>query len=453
MTVAAFRASSHFGLGPRPGEIEAIEAIGAEDWLARQLAGRPLPALLDVIPPSHSTLAEMLAFQRTRSMMRQPGAGSYVSALDYVRNTMLPQFEIRLDAAVASEDGFRERLVAFWSNHFTVSTAGARMLIASSCVGYENEAIRARLDGSFAGMLRAVVQHPVMLAYMDNLESFAANSELGRERGRGVNENLAREVLELHTLGVGGGYDHQDMRGLAALLSGWSMGREGDDSGRFQFRGEGHDTDAVELLGRRYAEPGLARGEAALDDLSRHPATARFLAVKLATHFGGEPADERVVEAIEAAYLASDGDLPSIHGVLIEQLLGADVRQRKMRTPNDFLVAALRGLDLAAVSREQSTHVSRLETLAAMGQFPFQAPSPAGWPDSVEHWGAPTALLQRIDWAHGIAARVGSSVRPMALAAFMLPPWAEASRIAIAAAESAAQGVTLLLAAPEFQWR
>ena len=453
MTVAAFRASSHFGLGPRPGEIEAIEALGAEDWLARQLVGRPLPAALAELAPSHVTLSEMLAFQRSRSMMRQDNEGPALSALDYVRSTMLPQFESRLDAAVASEDGFRERLVAFWSNHFTVSTAGARMLIASSCVAYENEAIRARLDGSFAGMLRAVVQHPVMLAYMDNLDSFAANSELGRARGRGVNENLAREVLELHTLGVGGGYDHRDMRGLAALLSGWRMGRDGDDSGRFRFRHEGHDSAAVELLGRRYEKPGLQRGEAALDDLARHPSTARFLATKLARHFGGEPVDQRVVEAIVRAFVATDGDLPSIHRTLIEQLLDVGVKQQKMRTPNDFLVAALRGLDFAGALREPSHELNRLETLAAMGQFPFQAPSPAGWPDSVEHWGAPTALLQRIDWAHGVAARLGSRVRPTALAGFMLPPWAEGSRRAVAAAESSAQGLTLLLAAPEFQWR
>ncbi|MCC5886013.1 MAG: DUF1800 domain-containing protein [Gammaproteobacteria bacterium] len=453
MSVAAYRASSHFGLGPRPGELEAIEALGADLWLARQLVGRPAPAALTDVPPSDVSLREMLAFQRDRNMMRQAGDMRVTSAGDYLRSTMLPQFEARLDAAIATLDGFRERLVAFWSNHFTVSTAGARTLIASSCVAFEHEAIRARLDGSFAAMLRAVVQHPVMLAYMDNLDSFAANSELGRARGRGVNENLAREVLELHTLGVGGGYDHRDVRGLAALLSGWSMGREGDDSGRFRFREQGHDTGTLRLLGRDYPQPGLARGEAALDDLARHPATARFLATKLAGHFAGEGADERVVKALEHSYLDSDGDLPSVHAVLIDLLLEGETSLRKLRTPNDFLVAALRGLDLAGEDLEQVIPAHRLETLAAMGQFPFQAPSPAGWPDSAEHWGAPTALLQRIDWAHGLAARLGSKVLPTALAAYMLPPQAEGSRRAVAAAESAAQGLTLLLAAPEFQWR
>lgn len=453
MSVAAFRASSHFGFGPRPGELDAIGAVGADLWLARQLEARPAPAALARVPPSHVSLQDMLAFQRQRNMVRQTDPGAVMSGADYLRGVMLPQFEARLDAAIATEDGFRERLVAFWSNHFTVSTAGARTLIASSCVAYEHEAIRARLDGSFAAMLKAVVAHPVMLAYMDNLDSFAASSELGRARGRGVNENLAREVLELHTLGVGGGYSHADIRGLAALLSGWSISREGDAAGQFLFRPEGHETAAVSLLGRDYAEPGRARGEAALDDLAREPATARFLATKLAVHFAGEPADTRIVDELERRYLATDGDLPSVHGALIELLLQRRGGPRNLRTPVEFLVAALRGLDRPQEGVAKPIPVSRLETLAAMGQFPFQAPSPAGWPDSAEHWGAPTALLQRIDWAHAAAAHLGSTVKPAALAEFMLSPQADATRRAVAGAESAAQGLMLLLASPEFQWR
>lgn len=486
------RAASHFGLGPSPGEREAIARLGPRRWLLDQLQpGLPLPPGLAAIPSSAASLTDMAEFERERAQMRtmnpvpapaassaadrEPAnpalagpdasmaAGEQTAAqspamaepvptlLDKLRTEMLPQLAARSRAAVRTQTPFRERLVRFWSNHFTVSTAGARRRIATSCVGFENEAVRAHLDGSFAQLLRAVARHPVMLLYLENAGSVGPDSKLGRRTGRGLNENLARELMELHTLGVDGGQDQDDVIALARMISGWSVAdghRRDAAAGTFRFLAAGHEPGAQRLLGRSYRQRGLAQGEAALDALARHPATIRFLSHKLAVHFVADMPDKAAVARIEAAWRAADGHLPSIHAALVDLPGALDGPATKVRSADEFVVAALRGLDLPQVPDD-----GLIVALAVLGQFPFQAPSPAGWPDTAEHWASPNALLQRIDWAQQLAERIGSWRDPRQLAEFMLPRDDDATRAAVAAAQSPAQGLALLLGAPRFQWR
>lgn len=470
--VPVFRAASHFGLGPRPGELETVAGLGPRQWLRAQLAeGLPVPDAVAAIPPSSATLTDMREHERRRAMMRAAAAAAADDAADTddasrdtvakVLAEMVPQLGARLRAAVETPAPFRERLVHFWSNHFTVSTAGARQRIATSCVGFENEAIRPSLDGRFDAMLLRVARHPVMLLYLDNAGSISPESPVGRRAGRGLNENLAREILELHSLGVNGGYGQRDVEALARLISGWSVagpddagaaaGAPGAGSGMpgtFRFRKAGHAPGPVTLLGRDYPQPGLARGEAALADLANHPATAAHLARKLAVHFVADRPEPSAVAHIEGVWRETNGHLPSVHAALIDLPGVLEGPATKLRSPWEFMIAALRGLDVPQVPER-----SVLGSLRTLGQFPFQAPSPAGWPDALEDWGSPNALLQRVDWAHQLAVRVGSLRKPAAQAAFMLPPDADAAHDAVAAAESAEQGLALLVGAPAFQWR
>jgi uncharacterized protein (DUF1800 family) len=447
---AAFRAAVRFGLGPRPGELERIRSAGPRDWLRAQLAAPPVrPPELAGLAESATTIADIARFERRRRMsaMDPDDPTSFVAKL---RTEMLPQFHARIRAAVNSDRPFVERLVRFWSNHFTVSTAGARRSIATSCVAYEQEAIRARLGGSFGDMLTTVVGHPVMLLYLENERSVDPESGMAGKGDRGLNENLAREILELHTLGVDGGYDQDDVIALARLVSGWSVaGPDAQEAepGTFLFRAQGHAPGTRYLLGRRYPDTGLERGRKALRDLALHPSTARHLARKLAVHFVADDPPEAAVAHLERVWRATGGDLPSVHGALLEIPGILEAPEPRIRAPEEFMLAALRGLDLPELAPEL------LAPLRRMGQFPFQAPSPAGWPDDSAHWAGPNALRQRIEWAHELGVRVGSRRDPTRTMAHMLPPDAIAVREAVRAAESARQGLALLVGSPAFQWR
>jgi uncharacterized protein (DUF1800 family) len=167
-------------------------------------------------------------------------------------------------------------------------------------------------------MLHAVVRHPAMLVYLDNQRSIGPNSRTGRRRGRGLNENLAREILELHTVGVNGGYTQDDVINFARALTGWTVdNREGEAQGTFMFKPQWHEPGAVTVMGRTYPEGGVEQAEAVLDDLAAHPATARHVARKLAVHFVSETAPLSLVERLEGAFRHGDGDLDAVTRMLV----------------------------------------------------------------------------------------------------------------------------------------
>jgi len=462
----AYHAANRFGLGPRPGELQAIGA-DPRAWLHAQLEGgtraRERP---EGLAPSHETLAEFLRqFQTMRSLKASAKRGADdvrqdTSLADMRRElkrsltqTQFRQLGARMQLGLDSEEPFRERLVHFWSNHFTVSMAGGKRLIATSCTAYEAETVRRHLNGHFADLLVAVEQHPVMLAYLDNLQSLGPSSRAGRRRGkRGLNENLAREIFELHTLGVDGGYTQDDVTALARIFTGWTIANDRrirGQPGTFVYVDAMHEPGSQQLLGKTYAEDGVRQGEQALRDLAAHPATSRHIATKLVRHFVSDEPPAAAVERIARVFRDSDGHLPSLHAALVDLDACWDAKPGKLKTPNELVVSALRGLDLPRLPEKPL-----LGSLKLLNQYPFTAPSPAGWPDSAEHWGSPNALLQRIDWSTQVGERVASAREPRTLLAHMSNPAGNGGlRLSIERAASASQGIALLLGGPEFQWR
>ena len=458
-----FRASNRFGLGPRPGELRQIGA-DPRGWLHQQLAPGPRSQpWLSNVAPSHETLGDLLQkFYRIRSLKKARARGDQGQAsLAQMRRelkksltrTRLQQLGARMQVGIATEAPFRERLVHFWSNHFTVSVAGGKRLLLTSCTAYEAETVRRHLDGHFVHMLLAVERHPVMLAYLDNLQSLGPNSRAGRRRAkRGLNENLAREILELHTLGVDGGYGQDDVTGLARIITGWTVANDRQipgEPGRFVFMDAMHEPGSHRLLGKDFGEDGVRQGERALASLAAHPSTARFIATKLVRHFVADDPPAAAVEHVARVFRNTDGHLPSLHGALVDLDECWRPQSAKLKTPNELVVSALRGLDLPRLPEKRV-----LGSLGLLNQYPFTAPSPAGWPDSSEHWGSPNALLQRIAWSTQVAERVGSVRQPRTLLAHMSNPAdGGALQLSVERAASASQGIALLLAGPGFQWR
>lgn len=357
----------------------------------------------------------------------------------------------RFQKVAAVEAGFVERLVQFWSNHFCVSAAkgGPVRVTAGS---FEREAIRPHVLGRFSDMLKAVVQHPAMLAYLDNARSFGPTSIVGTRRKRGLNENLAREILELHTLGVGSGYTQADVTSLAQILTGWTFaGAEGRvaEPGTFAFFTRAHELGDRQLLGKTYKSGGIVQGESALADLARHPATARHIAVKLARHFVADEPPAPLVARLERTFKDTDGDLKALAAALIDADSAWDPMQRKIRSPYEFLMSAVR-----ATGQVPQDERPLLAALTAMGMPLWQPPAPNGWPDTVATWATPKGMKSRLDISAAFAARLKEQVDPKELLRACVGEVAsnETSQ-AVARAETRQQGLALLLMSPEFQWR
>jgi uncharacterized protein (DUF1800 family) len=276
----------------------------------------------------------------------------------------------------------------------------------------------------------------------------------GGARRIGINENLARETLELHTLGVGGGYSQADVTTFAEVITGWSIGGEGGrfaqgDPGEFVFRPEIHEPGAKVVLGKRYADTGYDQGVAVLRDLAARPATAHFIATKLARHFIADNPTPRTVERIANAFLSSDGHLPTVYRALIETPDAWTQLLAKYKTPNDYIVSTFRGLQLPVDGGR-----SPLAPFEVLGQRTYSPGSPAGWPDRSADWDGASALIKRIEWADAVGQRVGSRLDAAALAPQLLGDnLLPATRTAIGRAASGSQAITLLLSAPEFMRR
>lgn len=441
LTQAAI-AATRFGLGGRPGEIAALAEAGPAAALARQIESPPrLSGALAGLPLSHERVA---AFLRAR----EKGNVELVRMLTAAgKEAYAPDVLARIAWQTETEAGFHERLVQFWSNHFTVSSE--RPQCANVVVPFENEAIRPNVTGRFADLLIAVVRHPAMLLYLDNVTSFGPNSRGGRWTDRGLNENLAREILELHTLGVEGGYSQADVTEFAKILTGWTIQRPQDGTpGAFQFAEIVHEPGNKTLLGVTYREDGMAEGERALRDLARQPATARFIATKLARHFVADRPPPRAVDHLARVFLDSDGDLKALSLALIALPEAWDHAQSKVKTPQELVISTTRALGTA------SDGLGALGSLKEFGQIPLRAPSPAGWPDSADDWIGPEAMIRRVDWATAAAAQIAPHAQPLELLDVALGGLAsEATRTAVSRAPSAKDGIALLLASPEFQRR
>jgi uncharacterized protein (DUF1800 family) len=464
-------ALQRFGLGARPGDLARVasDPIGAlvAEISKPRIANLSKPGLLssqraidafEVFTagrrkrlaaepqPSKDAMAMNTPQRRDNEMAKPIGerSGADGAPQGIFRDEVVARYEF----AQRAECGFAERLVWFWSNHFAISAARGGRLVATAGA-FEREAIRPHVFGRFADMLVAVEQHPSMIMFLDNYLSIGPNSAAGSRRGRGLNENLAREILELHTLGVNGGYTQADVVAFAKILTGWTVGeKRGAGRGTFTFNPHRHEPGAHKVLTRTYPEGGIQQGQAVLADLARHPSTARFIATKLVRHFVADQPPPDLVTHLEKTFTASDGDLMQVSRALIEAPAAWEPPPTKLRSPQEFVAAMLRA---TKVSLEGAQLVRLLMTL---GQRPWSPGGPDGFADTAAHWGSSSGMRGRVDVASLIARRAEGGSDPATLLDQTIGPIASPStRSAIAAADSRAQGLAILFSSPEFQRR
>lgn len=473
---AAAIAANRFGLGAKPGDLEVI-GTDARGWLEAQLRG-PAPLLQTMaLRPSADILRDAAALRRQiQSLRRNAPAGADAAAATATRPASdssqalaaimplpalyrpiyLAEVEARLRNAVATERAWLERLVYFWSNHFAVSVNKLAVLgIAGSL---EREAIRPHVLGNFRELLLAVEQHPAMLLYLDNQRSVGPTSVLAqraarRDRTLGLNENLAREILELHTLGVDAGYTQADVTSFAKVLTGWSLGggegagpMQAGVTGEFLFRPLLHEPGAQTVFRRRYDQADQAQGRALLSDLALASPTARHIATKLARHFIADDPPPDAVARIAKAFERSGGDLPQVYRALIACEQAWQTPLAKYKTPQDYVISIYRGLQLPVADGPRSIGAFNL-----LGQRQFAPGSPAGWPDRSDDWDGASALMKRIEFADTVAQRLGGTHAIAELGPQLLgASYSDETRVSLQRAASDAQALTLLLTAPEF---
>ena len=463
-----------FGFGPRAGSITAIapDPRGAllaelEQPKAGQIANADLPSAAAANRAVFEFNAERAAGQKREERRRQaaaqmamqnaggeammeakpdapPAATNQPAAIPLPRQLFRNEARARFDAAINAEIGLVERLVWFWSNHFCVN-ANATVMAG----GYEREAIRPYVLGRFADMLLAAEGHPAMLLYLDNAQSIGPESVAGVNRDKGLNENLAREILELHTLGVRTVYTQADVTNFAKVLTGWTIlptVSNPDHGGEFAFLGRAHEPGIEKVIGNAYSEDGVEQGRAVLADLAHHPATARHVATKLARHFIADDPPPALVDRLTQRFLDTDGDLKEVVVALITAPEAWAPEQAKIKRPNEWIAAALRA------TGEPGEIPRILQAGNLLGEPLWRPPAPKGFSDDNAAW--LDGMGQRLEIANAFAHREGLGHGPEEVMEAAIGPLASAeTRRTVALAESRPQALTLLLMAPEFQRR
>jgi uncharacterized protein (DUF1800 family) len=478
-----------FGLGPRSGAIAAIASDPRGALLAEleragagrisdpnlltsgeaarlvfdfRQAQRAASAALDTRQPQRAVSlaerAEREAEQRaarnnspadSTMQPRAPAQSQRINLGNAIpQQIYLEEARARLGAALDAQIGFAERLAWFWSNHFCVSADKGQVRPIAGA--YEREAIRANLRGRFADMLIAVETHPAMLMYLDNAGSIGPNSVAGKNSGRGLNENLAREILELHTLGVRTVYTQDDVTRFANVITGWTVVPPRQDpvrAGTFTFNERMHQPGAQTIIGKDYPDTGYGQGRAVLAALARHPATAKHIATKLARHFVADDPPLALVERLTRRYLDTDGDLKELAKALVAAPEAWASPPAKLKRPGEWIVGALRA---SGVKEPNIPPVMQAQNM--LGERLWRPPAPNGFADDDATW--LDGLAQRLDVANQLARRLGDSLDPRAVFDESIAPLASAeTRQTIARAESRPQALALLFMAPEFQRR
>lgn len=448
-------AVTRFAMGARPGELASV-GRDARGWLEAQIeAGAPR------LEGDHPTTADALtnldayneASRRAREMAAADGSDptdARREARGELRDHTTDEFHARARLAATTPHGFSERWTLFWANWFTVAI---QKLQVSALVGpFERDVIRRHAFGGFEDMLLAAERHPAMLYYLDQAASRGPNSDYADRRGGGLNENLAREILELHSLGSDGGYSQADVTEFAKALTGWSADRtEPVAEDGFMFRPSFHEPGDRVVMGKTYASarPGDRQGQAILRDLARHPSTARHAARRIARHFVADDPPARLVQSLETAWRRSDGDLAAVARALIAAPEAWAVDQRKIKTPYDFMISAYRAAD------ETPRLVSHIQQpLIQLGQRAWSAPAPDGWPDEGAAWATPDGLVKRLSIAQQLAERAAPDGDPVQRAESVLGArLQDDTRTAIARAQDREDAFALLVMSPEFQRR
>lgn len=439
-------------MAEKPGEVLEMLRRLRRQRQANQAAGEGIESM-DAMEAGRPPRNTADAFNGLPDEVRQ----SYRRAGEALRSDI----GLRTNLTIASDTPFAERLVHFWSNHFSVSAQkpGTHYQVAN----HEFYAIRPHLTGKFADMLKAAVLHPAMLIYLDQFRSVGPNSRFqqGRARQRqrgsdrpdlGLNENLAREILELHTLGVDGGYSQADVTEFARALTGWTLAGlrrmerfSQDKPNGAAFAAPAHEPGTRRIMGRSYRDTGADQAIAVLDDLATHPSTARFVATKLARHFAGDTPPEGLVSRLEQDFIRTDGDLGSLSRTLVAAPEVWAQGPVKYRQPFEWMVSILR---LTGIDNLNARRISG--GLDQLGQLPWRAPSPAGYDDVEGSWAGPDALFRRVELAERIARGTrGDDILERAEAAFPGGALSDHTSTWLARAESGQQALGLLMVSPE----
>lgn len=524
-------AVNRFGLGARPGEMDAA-ASNPKRWLLEQLEGPyvepaefngflttaqhrenyyyryvPLGPGLRASQAKAEKDGDTAKFEKLALDIRRMLRG-YVT---WVAESFLLEYGARTNVAMTTDKPFRERMVRFWSNHLVVPAIKQQTDVV--CGAYEREVVRPHVTGKFADMLMASSKNPAMLVFLDNHVSVGANSVYGKASSKGLNENLAREILELHTMGVEGGYAQPDVIELAKAITGWTSypafehpeylkpEKRGPKVGGFEYQADWHEPGARTVAGKTYKEGGVEQGEAILNDLARHPSTARFLATKLARHFIGDDPPRDLVERLAKVYLANDTSLAEMTRALVETPEAWSEAQSKVKQPEEYAISCYRALGLKlgtervppigaysfdtydpnanlwvwladdpysalpdknpAQFKDKPYHALGSEIalfygdVEAMGQSPWNAPGPQGWYDRWTDWSGADSMLKRVEWSLSLAGRhFDKTPDARRFLSGCLGELASGDlTTSVSRAATAEQGVGLALASPDFQRR
>ena len=437
-------ALNRFGLGVRP---EDTAPANPQHWLLSQMdAYDPLPTAWKALPRTSELVDVWSKMQRA---VRQAPEGQRSGIREnYLREgsrTYQAAVGARVTSALQTSTPFIERLVHFWSNHFAVSVD--KLLIVGMAGSFEADAIRPNVLGRFEDLLLAAVRHPAMLLYLDQAQSTGPGSMRGAS-GRGLNENLAREILELHTLGVRSGYTQEDVKEFARALTGWTLPGDGGVGGgtTFRFVQALHEPGTRTILSQAYPDTGEAQARAVIHDLAAAPATALNVARKLARHFVSDEPPPTLVQRLAETFARTGGDLASVYRELIASQHAWHTAATKFKSPWDWSISSLRALGRRTVAPMQATN-----WMAQLGQPVWRPGSPAGYGDTAATWAAPDALMRRVEIAQRLAQQSEGAADARTLAPHVLPgDLSENTAHAIARAESGSTALALLLVSPEF---
>lgn len=444
-------AVNRFGLGARPHDLMGQP----EAWLTAQFCDyrSSVPAFA-----AAQASADIVSQYREDRLDQQAGdaAGRMQARMDLRRRGQAlyrDEVGMRATSAISSDVPFAERLVHFWSNHFAISVERPQVRVLAGA--FEREAIRPHVMGRFEDMLLAVVRHPAMQFFLDQPGSIGPNSPAAltaeqRRPGRkaGINENLAREIMELHTLGVRSGYDQTDVTEFALALSGWSIatGAQDDHVGGFVFHPRRHEPGPRRIMGRIYAAEGEEQAAAILHDLAAHEATARHIATKLARHFIADDPPASAIESLADAFRRSGGMLPAVYATLVGLPDAWAPTPAKFKTPWEWTVSSLRGLGVGP----EMADLNVAQVLNQLGQPVWRPGSPAGYDDIAASWAAPDALVRRVETAQRLARRAPAGLDARALGPMLMLGLGPITQRELARAESGVTATALMLVSPDF---
>jgi len=440
-------AVNRFGYGARGDEFESAKK-DPKAWIKSQLLAINFNSSL---PHSNDIFISHAEYQKQKkqSKKQQKNNSQSMSKMtkNFPRKVLANMATDNLNQAIHSSHSVSWRLLDFFSNHFSVSASGRLMAGLSGTL--EREAIAPNLLGNFEELLLAVEQHPAMLIYLNNEKSFGPNSRMAKRNKKGLNENLAREIMELHTLGVNGGYSQDDVIELAKGITGWSVKNpRRERSAGFIFRDYGHEPGQRTLLGKSYPQKGIGQGKQMLRDLAMHPATAKYVCAKLAHHFVSETPPSSLLRKMEESWLKNQGNIKQVMLTLFEADEAWLDTAQKYKTPREFIISTFRMLGQKRINEQ-----ALFQSLITLGQQPFNAGSPAGFSDDVKDWFGASALMARIDWSTMVSGyRKIINAEKMIEIAFS-GDVSKHTYQSVMRAESRQHAMTLLLMSPEFQRR